>query len=150
VEVILLGTIRNLGKLGELVKVKPGFARNYLIPQGKAIFANKDNIAKFESRRAELEKIAAAEYQQSVARQQAIQALPPLTIAAKAGEEGKLFGSVGVRDIVDAILAAGVTVEKREVCLPEGALRALGEHEVMIELESDLTATVKVVIAPGV
>ena len=102
-EVILLEKMRNLGALGEKVKVKPGFARNFLIPQGKAVYATKDNLAKFEQRRAELEKIAAEKNQQATARQQAINALSVITIAAKAGDEGKLFGSIGTRDIVEAI-----------------------------------------------
>lgn len=140
--VILLEKIRNLGALGDNVKVRPGFARNYLIPQGKAVYANKDNIAKFEQRRAELEKIAAQKNDQALARQQAINALGKLTITAKAGEEGKLFGSIGTRDIVQALTNAGVEVEKREVRLPEGALRKVGEYEIMIELESDLMAAV--------
>jgi len=147
VEVILLGKMRNLGGLGDKVKVKSGFARNYLIPQGKAVYATKDNIAKFEVRRADLEKLAAEKLKQAEARQQAIHALPVITIAAKAGEEGKLFGSIGTRDIADAIIKAGVPVEKREIQLPEGVLRLVGEYEVVIDLESDVTAIVKVNIS---
>ncbi|MBV9576376.1 MAG: 50S ribosomal protein L9 [Gammaproteobacteria bacterium] len=146
-EVILLGKMRNLGGLGDKVKVKSGFARNYLIPQGKAVYATKDNIAKFEVRRADLEKLAAEKLKQAEARQQAIHALPVITIAAKAGEEGKLFGSIGTRDIADAIIKAGVPVEKREIQLPEGVLRLVGEYEVVIDLESDVTAIVKVNIS---
>lgn len=142
-EVILLEKMRNLGALGEKVKVKSGFARNYLIPQGKAVYATKENVSKFEQRRAELEKLAAGKYQQALSRQQAINALPTITISAKAGDEGKLFGSIGTRDIADAVVKAGVEVEKREVRLSEGALRMIGDYEIAIELESDVLATIK-------
>lgn len=147
-EVILLEKMRNLGALGDKVKVKSGFARNYLIPQGKAVYATKDNLAKFEQRRAELEKLAADKQTKAIARQQAINALPVITMGAKAGEEGKLFGSIGTRDIAAAIHKAGVEVEKREVRLPEGVLRLLGEYDIIIELESDIIATVKINIIP--
>ncbi len=143
-EVILLEKMRNLGALGEKVKVKPGYARNFLIPQGKAVYATKDNLVKFEQRRAELEKLAAEKMQGAVARQKALTDLPPIVITAKAGEEGKLFGSIGTRDIADAIEKAGVTVEKREISLPEGTLRTVGEYELHIELEADITAVVKI------
>jgi large subunit ribosomal protein L9 len=146
VQVILLGKIRNLGGLGDTVKVKPGFARNYLIPQKKAVYASTDNIAKFEKRREELEKAAAEQYQQALARQQTLQALEVVTITTKAGEEGKLFGSVGTRDIAEALNKAGANIEKREIRLPEGALRMLGDYEISIDLESDLTAIVKIKI----
>lgn len=142
-EVILLEKMRNLGALGDKVRVKPGFARNYLIPQGKAVYANKENLAKFELRRAELEKIAQEKYQQALVRQQAINQLGVITIKAKAGEEGKLFGSIGTRDIMEALHALGADIEKREICLPEGTLRTLGEHEILIELEGDVAATIK-------
>lgn len=153
-EVILLEKMRNLGALGDKVKVKPGFARNYLIPQSKAVYANKDNIAKFEARRAELEKKASEKHAQAIARQQTLNALATVTIIAKAGEEGKLFGSVGTRDITEALNKvlnkAGAAVEKREVRLPEGALRMIGEYEIIIELDSDVTAIVKVnIVAEG-
>lgn len=145
-EVILLEKMRNLGALGDKVAVKAGFARNYLVPQGKAVYATAANVAKFEQRRAELEKKAAERLKAATERQQAINALPPIVIVAKAGEEGKLFGSVGTRDLVDAIHAAGADIEKREICLPEGALRQTGDYEVMIELDSDVTALLKVKI----
>lgn len=147
-EVILLEKMRNLGALGEKVKVKPGFARNFLIPQGKAVFANKDNLAKFEQRRAELEKIAAERHQKAEARLNHFNELGTIIITAKAGEEGKLFGSIGTRDIAEAIQKAGGVVEKREVRLPAGTLRMVGEYEITIELDSDITATVKVKITP--
>ena len=147
-EVILLEKMRNLGALGDKVKVKPGFARNYLIPQGKAAYANKVNLAKFEERRVELERKAADNHQKAIIRQQEIQALPAMTIAVKAGDEGKLFGSIGTRDIVDALTKAGAVVEKREIRLPAGALRMVGEYEITVELDSDVTAVVKINITP--
>lgn len=147
-EVILLEKIRNLGSLGDKVKVKPGFARNYLVPQSKAVYATAANLTKFEKRRAELEKLAAEKNAQAIAKQQQINALPVITITAKSSEEGKLFGSIGTRDLAEAITKAGVEIEKREVRLSEGALRSVGEYDIEIELESDITAIVKVVITP--
>lgn len=147
-EVILLEKIRNLGALGDKVKVKAGFARNYLIPKGKAVYANKANITKFEQRRAELEKLAGEKHEQALARQRTINELGEITLAAKAGEEGKLFGSIGIRDIAQALSKAGLVIEKREIRLPEGTLRMVGEYEISIELESDITATVKVNVVP--
>src|SRR5579862_9312408 len=142
--------MRNLGALGDKVKVKPGFARNYLIPQSKAVYANPDNLAKFEERRKELEKLAAEKHAKALVRQQAINALPAITIVAKAGDEGKLFGSITARDIMDRLEKASVEVEKREIRLPTGPLRMVGEFEIFIDLESDMTATVKVnVVAEG-
>lgn len=143
-EVILLEKIRNLGSLGDKVRVKPGYARNFLIPQGMAVFANDANIAKFESRRAELEKAAAVKFKAAQEKQQALNELGVITIAAKAGDEGKLFGSIGTRDIAVAIAKAGVQVEKREISLPEGTLRVLGEYEIALELDGDLEAKIKV------
>jgi len=144
VDVILLEKIRNLGVLGEKVKVKPGFARNFLIPKGKAVYATKENVAKFEARRAELEKAAAERQQKALERQQILNAAPVITIPVKAGEEGKLFGSVGTRDIAEAMEKAGIAVEKREIRLPEGPIRTAGEYEILIDLEGDIVATVKV------
>ena len=145
-EVILLEKVRNLGALGDKVKVKSGFARNYLVPQGKAVYANEANLDKFEKRRAELEKIAAERHEKAVTRQAKLHALTGVTISMKAGEEGKLFGSVGVRDITEALNKAGAEVEKREVRLTEGTLRMVGEYDITIELDSDITAIVKVKI----
>lgn len=142
--VILLERIRNVGSLGEKVNVKPGYGRNYLIPKGKAVYATPENIAKFELRRAELEKAAAESLNAAQKRKQAIEALNLVTIQAKAGEEGKLFGSLGTRDIADAISQAGVEVNKSEVDLPTGPLRMLGEHEITLELHSDVVATIKI------
>lgn len=147
-EVILLEKMRNLGALGDTVKVKSGYARNYLIPQSKAVYATKENVAKFEKRRAEFEKAAAEKHKKAVERQAAISAIGSVTMTVKAGDEGKLFGSIGVRDICDLLNKAGAEVEKREVRLPEGSLRMVGEYDVIVELESDVTATVKVIISP--
>lgn len=145
-EVILLERVRNLGSLGQTVKVKPGYGRNYLIPHGKAVYATKANIEKFEARRAELEKLEAEHLQKAVSRQQALLALGVITITAKAGEEGKLFGSIGTRDIADAITKAGVEVAKSEVHLPAGALRMIGEYEIDIEFHSDVDTVIKLSI----
>jgi len=144
VEVILLEKIRNLGALGDKVKVKPGFARNFLVPQGKAVYANKGNLAKFEARRAELEKKAAENHEKALARQATLNALPAVSIAVKAGDEGKLFGSIGTRDITEALNKAGANIEKREIRLSSGSIRMVGEYDVIIELDSDVTAIVKV------
>lgn len=142
-QVILLEKIRNLGALGETVKVKPGFGRNYLVPQGKAVYATADNIAEFERLRAELEKTEAEKLRAAKAREQAILALGSITIVSKAGDEGKLFGSIGTRDIADAITKAGVEVHKSEVHLPGGALRLIGDYDVAVDLHSDLDVMVK-------
>lgn len=145
-EIILLENISKLGKLGQTVNVKAGFGRNFLIPQGKAVPANEANIAAFEARRADLEAAAAAQLAAAQQRADAINALASVTIAANAGDEGKLFGSVGTRDIADAITARGCEVDKSEVRLPSGALRELGEFEIAIQVHGDVTATVLVAI----
>lgn len=147
-EIILLEKIRNLGVLGDRVKVKRGYGRNYLIPYGKAVYATKDNVVKFEARRAELEKIIAEKQSQALERKKAIEAVDIVTISAKAGEEGKLFGSIGTRDIAEAFTKAGIEIEKCEIRLPTGALRMTGEYEIAVELHSDVTASVKVQITP--
>ena len=143
-EVILLEKIRNLGVLGDKVKVKSGFARNYLVPKGMAVYATKANIGKFEERRAELEELENEKHQKALARQQTINALAPIVLSVRAGEDGKLFGSIGTRDISEALSQAGVTTEKREIRLPEGALRRTGEYDIVIELDSEVEATVKI------
>jgi large subunit ribosomal protein L9 len=145
-EVILLENISKLGKLGQTVNVKAGFGRNFLIPQGKAVPANAANITAFEARRAELEAAAAAQLAAAQARAAAIDALATVTIAANAGEEGKLFGSIGTRDIAEAISALGCEVDKSEVRLPSGALRELGEFEIAIQVHGDVSAAVLVAI----
>jgi large subunit ribosomal protein L9 len=145
-QVILLDKIGNLGGLGDQVNVKSGYARNFLIPQGKAVMATKDNVAMFETRRAELEAKVAEQLAAAEARAETVNTLEGVTIASKAGDEGKLFGSIGTRDIADAITAAGVAVVKSEVRLPEGALRNIGEFEVSIQLHSEVFATAKIAI----
>ncbi|MFA0654162.1 MULTISPECIES: 50S ribosomal protein L9 [Vibrio] len=145
-QVILLDKIGNLGGLGDQVNVKSGYARNFLIPQGKAVMATKDNVAMFETRRAELEAKVAEQLAAAKARAESVNTLEGVTIASKAGDEGKLFGSIGTRDIADAITAAGVAVAKSEVRLPEGALRNIGEFEVSIQLHSEVFATAKIAI----
>ena len=127
-DVILLEKVANLGSLGDKVKVKAGYGRNFLLPYGKAVAATADNLKAFEERRAELEKAAAEKLSAAQARGEALEGAS-VTITSKAGEEGKLFGSIGVRDIADAITATGTDVEKSEVRLPEGPLRVVGEYE---------------------
>jgi len=144
-EVILLEKVQNLGDLGDKVKVKPGYGRNYLVPSGKATPATAENIALFEQRRAELEKAQAERLGTAEARAVALRDTE-VTIKAKAGTEGKLYGSVGTREIADAVSATGVTLEKHEVLLPDGALRETGEHEVALHLHSDIDVSIKVVV----
>ena len=143
--VILLEKIGKLGALGDTVSVKAGYGRNFLIPNGKAVPANKANIEAFEARRSELEAAAAEKLAAAQARADAIGELT-ITIAANAGDEGKLFGSIGTNEIAAALLEAGHTVDKTEVRLPEGALRTLGETAVAIQLHSDVTIEVTVAL----
>ncbi|WP_455198372.1 50S ribosomal protein L9 [Kaarinaea lacus] len=140
--VILLEKVRNLGELGEQVSVKSGYGRNFLIPQGKAIPANEENLAQLEARRAELEKAAAEKLAAAETRKAALDGLE-ITIRHQAGEEGKLFGSVGTIEIANAITDTGTEVVKSEVRLPEGALRQVGDYEIDIQLHTDVMATVK-------
>lgn len=142
-QVILLDKVANLGSLGDQVNVKSGYARNFLVPQGKAVPATKKNIEFFEARRAELEAKLADVLAAAQARAAAVTALGSVTLASKAGDEGKLFGSIGTRDIADAVTAAGVEIVKSEVRLPEGALRTTGEFEISIQLHSEVFAEVK-------
>jgi len=145
-QVILLDKIAHLGKVGDQVNVKSGFARNYLIPQGKAVMATKANIEHFEARRAELEEKAAQALAAAVDRAARLEALGSITIASKAGDEGRLFGSIGTRDIADAITAKGVEVAKSEVRLPNGLIRTLGEHEVTFQFHGEVFSHLNVVI----
>jgi large subunit ribosomal protein L9 len=145
-QIILLDKVANLGGLGDNVAVKSGYARNFLFPQGKAVPATKANIEKFEARRAELEAKLAADLAAANDRAAKLAALGEVTIASKAGDEGKLFGSVGTRDIADAITEAGVKVSKAEVKLPTGTLRETGEFDIDVQLHAEVTATVKVVV----
>lgn len=144
-EVILLDTVENLGGIGDKVKVKPGYARNYLLPQGKATRATPENIAEFEARRAELEAKAASVMAEARARAEKIQGLK-LVIRAKVGSEGKLFGSVGTVDIAEAAEAAGVVIERSELRLAEGPLRIVGEHEVEVHLHSEVSVPITVTV----
>ena len=144
--IILLDKVANLGGLGDQVSVKSGYARNFLFPQGKAVPATKLNVEKFEARRAELEAKITEVLAAAQARADQLTALEPVSIAAPAGDEGKLFGSIGTRDIADAVSAAGVKVTKTEVKLPTGTLRDLGEYDIDVQLHAEVTTTVKVVI----
>lgn len=145
-QVILLEKIKGLGALGAKVDVKPGFGRNFLIPQGKALPATVRNVADFEVRRAELERQEAEVLAAAEARAAQLAELT-VTVSSKAGDEGKLFGSVGNRDIADAVTAAGVAVDKSEVRLPNGPLRHTGEYEIAVQVHSDIMANVKVLVA---
>ena len=145
-QIILLDKVANLGGLGDNVAVKSGYARNFLFPQGKAVPATKANIEKFEQRRAELEAKLATDLAAANDRAAKLAALGEVTIASKAGDEGKLFGSVGTRDIADAITEAGVKVSKAEVKLPNGTLRETGEFDIDVQLHAEVTATVKLVV----
>ncbi len=142
-DIILLENIRNLGNLGEQVAVKAGYGRNFLLPQGKAVPATKDNIAMFEARRAELEAKAAEVLAAAQARAEKLAELS-VTIAATAGDEGKLFGSVGTADIAAAITEAGIETAKREVRLPNGVIRSVGEYDVAMQLHPEVDVEIKV------
>ena len=144
-ELILLQKVRNLGNLGDKVTVKPGYGRNYLLPQGKAARANAANLAAFEQRRAEYEAKANSVLADAEARKAKL-ADVAVTIPAHASAEGKLFGSVGPRDIADAFTAAGTALDKSEVVMGEGPLRHIGEFDVNLHLHADVNTTVKVVI----
>lgn len=144
-QVILLQRIVNLGTLGETVNVKAGYGRNYLVPQGKALPATAANIEKFEARRAELEKAEAEELAAAQSRADALKDVNVI-IRAKSGDEGKLFGSIGTRDIADALTTSGLEVDRSEVKLPEGALRQVGEYNVDIQLHHDVTTSILVTI----
>jgi large subunit ribosomal protein L9 len=145
-EVILLEKVRNLGGLGDQVKVKSGYGRNYLIPRGKAVMATKENVARFEERRAELEAKAGEQLAVAQGRAEKLAGLGVVTIVARAGDEGKLFGSVTASDVADAVTAAGVDVAKSEVKMPEGALRQIGEFELMVQLHTDVAQNITVQI----
>lgn len=143
--VILLEKINRLGVLGDTVSVKAGFGRNYLIPQGKALPATEANIAMFEERRAELEKNAADALAAATARGEELNG-KEVVIVRKAGDEGRMFGSVNNQDVADALTAAGHQVEKREVRMPEGAIRELGEYDIELHLHTDVNVNVKVMV----
>lgn len=145
-EVILLEKIGKLGTVGDIVDVKSGFGRNFLLPLGKAVSATKANKSDFEARRAELEAAANDKIVSAQGRAKQIEALGELRIGANAGDEGKLFGSIGTRDIAMHITDAGVAVSKSEVKLPEGTLREVGEYEIDLQLHVDVVQTIKIVV----
>ncbi len=144
-ELILLEKVENLGDIGDRVNVRPGYGRNFLLPQGKAATATAENIEKFEKIRAELEAKAAAALGAAKARAEKLEGLA-VTLPAKAGSEGKLFGSIGPADIADACTRAGVEVERQEVRMADGPLRAVGEHEVDLHLHSDVDVQITVTV----
>jgi len=144
-EVILLQKIANLGDIGDRVRVKPGFGRNYLLPGGKATLATPENIARFEARRLELETRAAVDLEAARARTAALEGLR-LTITAKAGTEGKLFGSISTTDIAEACAAAGHRIERAEVRLPGGPIRSVGDHVITLHLHSDIDVEVPLTV----
>ncbi|MFC4314815.1 50S ribosomal protein L9 [Steroidobacter flavus] len=144
-EIILMQKVANLGNIGDKVKVKAGYGRNYLLPQGKATLATPENVAKFEARRAEFEKAAKEELASAQTRAAKLEGFK-LSLTAKAGGEGKLFGSVGNSDIVEALKKAGHTVERAEVRMPNGPIRQAGEHVVQLHLHTDVNVDLPVVI----
>jgi large subunit ribosomal protein L9 len=145
-EVILLEKIGKLGNIGDKANVKAGFGRNYLIPHGKAVFATASNIADFELRRADLEAAAASKLGAAETRAAALAAIGSLTITAVAGDEGKLFGSVGIRELEDALAAAGSDINKSEISMPDGPIRFVGEFSIECQLHVDVTQSFTVVV----
>ncbi len=146
-DIILLEKIRNLGELGEQVSVKAGYARNFLLPLGKAVMANEANKAEFEARRAELEKAQTEVLAAATARAGKIDG-QRVELVARAGEDGKLFGSVGPREIADAVSATGVEVNRSEVLMPEGPIKEVSEMELEVALHAEVTAKITVVVNP--
>jgi len=146
-ELILLEKVQKLGDLGDKVNVKPGYGRNYLVPSGKAIPATKDNIAQFEARREELEKVAFKKLSTAEERVAALEGFE-IVLAANASEEGKLYGSIGPREISDAVTTRGITLSKAEVIMGEGPIRYTGEHDVLVHLHADVETEIKVTINP--
>jgi large subunit ribosomal protein L9 len=144
-ELILLDKVKNLGNLGDKVTVRPGYGRNYLLPQGKAVPANAENLAEFEKRRAEYEDKAKSLLDGAEGRKARLDGVE-LTITANASPEGKLYGSVGPREIAEALAAQGLEADKGEIVQPEGAIRQTGEYEVHIVLHADVQATIKVTV----
>lgn len=144
-EVILLEKVQNLGDLGDRVTVKPGFGRNYLLPQGKAVPATETNIAEFEARRAELEKAANEKLAAAQARADKLEGVT-LTLVRKAGDEGKLYGSVSNIDIAEAAVDAGFEIERNEIRMPAGPIREAGEYDIVVHLHSDIDVSIKAVV----
>jgi large subunit ribosomal protein L9 len=147
-QVILLEKVGRVGNLGDQVNVKAGFGRNYLIPYGKAVPATPENVEKFEQRRAELEKVAADKLAAAQARAAKLVELAEITISGNASDEGRLFGSIGTREVADALVAAGVEVEKREVLMPNGVIRAIGDVTLEVQLHGDVTVAIVVHVIP--
>lgn len=145
-EVILLEKVTNLGNLGDQVSVKSGYGRNFLIPQKKAVPATADNVTKFEARRAELEAAAGETLAAAKTRAEQLAQLGKITIGSNASDEGKLFGSVAPLDVAEAVTAAGVAIEKREVQMPEGPIHSIGEYEISIRLHGDVVQVITVVV----
>ena len=145
-EVILLEKVANLGNLGDKVTIKAGYGRNYLVPQGKAVPATAEKLKEFEARRADLEKAAAEKLAAANSRANALEKLT-VVITHKAGDEGKLFGSVGTQNIADAITEAGAKVEKHEVRMPDGVIRHLGTYDIDVNLYTDVVKTMSIEIA---
>lgn len=144
-EVILLDNIGKLGGLGDKVTVKPGYGRNYLVPYGLAVPATKDNVEAFETQRAELEAQAADRKREAEARAEQLNDIE-LSLVARAGDEGKLFGSIGPRDLADALAQAGIEVSKSEVRMPEGPIRATGEYDIQLHLHAEVDAVIRIVV----
>jgi large subunit ribosomal protein L9 len=146
-DLILLEKVQNLGDLGDLVKVKAGFGRNYLVPQGKAALATKENLANFELRRTELEAAAKAKLGQAQSRESGLEGVV-VEVSANASEEGNLYGSIGPREVAAAVSALGHELSKSEVIMGEGPIRTLGEFDVVVQVHSDVQTTVKVIVNP--
>jgi len=146
-DLILLEKVQNLGDLGDLVKVKAGFGRNYLVPQGKAAPATKENLAQFEARRAELEAAAQDRLGQAQTRQSGLAELV-IEISANASEEGNLYGSIGPREVASAVSDLGHEITKSEVIMGEGPIRTVGEFDVVVQLHADVESIVKVIVNP--
>ena len=146
-ELILLEKVQNLGDLGDKVKVKPGYGRNYLVPSGKAVPATAKNLADFEARRAELEKLAWQKLSTAEERKSALEGFE-ITLSANASDEGKLYGSIGPREIALAVSDRGIQIEKSEVVMGEGPIRYTGEHAVLVHLHADVETEIKVTVNP--
>ena len=144
-QLILLQNVTNLGKLGDKVTVKPGYGRNFLVPQGKAVPATAANLAEFEARRADYEAKAKAQLEGAEGRKAALEGFE-VTVTANASTEGKLYGSISPRDIAEALTKHGHKVDKSEVVLGEGPLRRTGEYEILVRLHADVETTVKVIV----
>jgi large subunit ribosomal protein L9 len=146
-DIILLEKVQNLGDLGDLVKVKAGFGRNYLVPQGKAALATKENLALFETRRAELEAAAKDKLGKAQSRESSLEGVV-VEISANASEEGNLYGSIGPREVAAAVSAIGHELNKSEVIMGEGPIRTVGEFDVIVQVHTDIQTTVKVIVNP--